>query len=197
MDQSMTSTTFFTSRPIPCGGSYTLTTLFGDMLSDAERLFGKGEMDWTPIGVEFFDCANPHIWFPGNHKNVCIRLTLSALNDYNEALWQLSQEIVHILAPVQRATNLEEGVATYFALNSPRHEPSCIKICRDKIQTGGYSQPLKDVEEIQAKDPTFVRRLRCKEPYLSRVTAGQILSVAPACKPEVAQRLTLPFVETT
>jgi hypothetical protein len=54
-------------------------------------------MQWTPIGVEFFAGDFPHVWFPGNSNRVAIRLTLQALNDHEEALWQLGQEIVHIL----------------------------------------------------------------------------------------------------
>src|SRR5258708_1885487 len=104
----MTSSSLFTSMPIPNGGSWTLTTYFGQMLSEAEELYGRRDMNWTPIGVEFFACSVPHIWFPWYRNHVAVRLTLAALSDLNEALWQLAQEIVHILGPVEagKANNL-------------------------------------------------------------------------------------------
>jgi hypothetical protein len=113
----MTTSSLFTSRPIPHGGTFTLTTWFGKMLSEAEELYGRRDMDWTPIGVEFFDCEKPHIWFPGSRKYVCVRLTLHSLDDLDQALWQLAQEIGHCLAPTRNANNLGEGLATHFALN--------------------------------------------------------------------------------
>jgi hypothetical protein len=69
------TTSLSTSRPIPHGGKFTLTTWFGKMLSEAEDLYGRRDMDWMPIGVEFFDCEKPHIWFPGSREYVCVRLT--------------------------------------------------------------------------------------------------------------------------
>ena len=86
------TTSLSTSRPIPHGGKFTLTTWFGKMLSEAEDLYGRRDMDWMPIGVEFFDCEKPHIWFPGSREYVCVRLTLHALDDLDQALWQLAQE---------------------------------------------------------------------------------------------------------
>src|SRR5262245_27660889 len=84
------SSSLFTSEPIPGGASWTLTTYFGKMLSEAEELYGRRDMDWTPIGVEFFAGDVPRICvFPGGRKHVLIRLTLAALNDWNVALWQL------------------------------------------------------------------------------------------------------------
>ena len=91
---AMISSPLFTSMPIPNGGTWTLTTYFGQMLSEAEELYGRRDLNWTPIGVEFFASTVPHIWFPGNRNHIAIRLTLSALNDLNEALWQLAHEVV-------------------------------------------------------------------------------------------------------
>jgi hypothetical protein len=45
-------------RPIPHGGTFTLTTWFGKMLSEAEELYGRRDMDWTLIGVEGAESAS-------------------------------------------------------------------------------------------------------------------------------------------
>src|SRR5262245_32274060 len=90
------SSSLFTSEPIPGGASWTLTTYFGKMLSEAEELYGRRDMDWTPIGVEFFAGDVPSIWFTGGRKHVAIRLILAALKDLNEAIWQLDHANVNV-----------------------------------------------------------------------------------------------------
>jgi hypothetical protein len=163
------------------------------MLSEAEELYGHRDMNWTPIGVEFFACSVPHIWFPGNRNHVAIRLTLSALNDLDEALWQLAHETVHILGPVERgkANNLEEGVATRFALNITHYrDKSRVAIFRQVVQQARYRSALQDCEALLQIDSDIIKKLRKQQPYLSRITAKQILDVLPNCDPTLADRLT-------
>ena len=184
----------FTSMPTPNGGTWTLTTYFGQMLSEAEELYGHRDLNWTPLGVEFFGGTVPHIWFPGNRNHVAIRLTLSALNDLNEALWQLAHEIVHILGPVERgkANNLEEGVATHFALNITHYtDKSRVAIFRQMVQQASsrYRSALQDCEALLQIDSDIIKKLRKQQPYLSRITAKQILDVLPNCDPTLAERL--------
>jgi hypothetical protein len=193
----MVTTPLFTSMPIPGGGSWTLTTYFGQMLSEAEELYGRRDMDWTPIGVEFFACDVPHIWFPENRKQVCVRLTLGALQDLNEALWQLAQEIVHILGPIEgNANNLEEGLATHFALNISHYtDKNRVPLIRQKVEqpASKYCSPLRDCEALLQIDPDIIKKLRRQQSYLSLVTTQQILHVLPCCDPTLAERLTGPF----
>jgi hypothetical protein len=163
------------------------------MLSNAEELYGRRNIDWTPVGVEFFECKNPHLWFPGNQDKVCIRLTMSALQDLPEALWQLSQEIVHILGPVRQATNLEEGVATHFALNSMHHTDKIrLQTWRAQMQApeSPYNVPLEDYESLLRLKPDIIKRLRTRESYLSRITADMLLKEFPECDKNLAARLT-------
>jgi hypothetical protein len=162
---------------------------------EAEELYGHRDLHWTPIGVEFFACSVPQIWFPGNRNHVAIRLTLFALNDLNEALWQLAHEIVHILGPVERgqANNLEEGVATHFALNITHYtDRSRVAIFRQMVQQASsrYRSALQDCEALLQIDSNIIKKLRKQQPYLSRITAKQILDVLPNCDPTLAERLT-------
>lgn len=165
------------------------------MLSEAEDRYGQRDLAWTPIGVEFFECNVPHVWFPGDRKYVCIRLTLGALNDLNEALWQLAQEIVHVLGPVRNANKLEEGVATHFALNVQDLSQDLRAAHRVRMERSEseYSGPLKDYESLLSLDENVVAKLRQKQPYLSSVTAQDIFDLLPTCDPALAARLTTPF----
>ncbi|MET4066814.1 hypothetical protein ABID58_001597 [Bradyrhizobium sp. S3.2.6] len=189
----------FTSVPIPAGATWTLTTLTGLMLDEAETLYGRRDMDWTLLGVEFYESATkPQISFPGSRKHVVIRLTSDTANDYDHAVWQLAQEIVHLLAPVGygEANNLEEGLATHFAINTVHHNDktrwqSFCSGMRDPVCA--YAQPLADCEALLQLDSDIIKKLRRSQSYLSRVTAGQILQLAPACDPLLAARLTSNF----
>ena len=159
------------------------------MLSKAEELYGRRDMDWTPIGVEFCACNAPHIWFPGGRKHVAIRLTLRALNDWNEALWQLAHEIVHVLGPVEGNTNnLEEGIATHFALSVPYYDTSRFRQSVEQTASP-YSSPLRDYEALLQIDSGVIKKLRKQQSYLSLVTANQILDVLPSGDPTLAARL--------
>jgi hypothetical protein len=192
----MISSPLFTSMPIPNGGSWTLTTYFGQMLSEAEELYGRRDVNWTPIGVEFFACSVPHIWFPGNRNHVAVRLTLAALSDLNLALWQLAQEIVHILGPVERgkANNLDEGVATHFALNVSHYtDKSRVPLFQQTLEQTPYHSALQDCEALLQMDPGIIKELRKKQPYLSLITAKQILDVLPSCDRALAERLASRF----
>jgi hypothetical protein len=194
------SSSWFTSEPIPGGGSWTLTTYFGEMLSKAEELYGRRDMDWTPIGVEFFAGDVPRIWFPGGRKHVAIRLTLAALNDLNEALWQLAHETVHVLGPVEGNTNnLEEGVATHFALSVPHYDTSRVTLFRQSVEASAsaYSSPLRDYEALLQIDSGVIKKLRKQQSYLSRITARQILDVLPSCDATLAVRLADRFSATS
>ena len=96
---------------------WTLTTLFGEFLHEAEERFGARDMTYTPLGLEF-DGAAPHLWFPGDRHHISIVLTEAARFDPAEALFELAHETVHMLAPTSgrsEAPVFEEGLATLFA----------------------------------------------------------------------------------
>jgi hypothetical protein len=65
----------FCCQPLPGGGySWTLTSQLGELLAEAERRFGLRDTTWTPLGIEF--CGEiPHLWYPGNRRQVSIILT--------------------------------------------------------------------------------------------------------------------------
>jgi hypothetical protein len=165
------------------------------MLSEAEELYGPRDMTWTPIGVEFFDSSVPHIWFPGNRNHVAVRLTLATLCDLNAALWQLAHETVHILGPVKvgNANNLEEGVATHFALNvSCYTDNSRVPLFRQNLGRP-YHSALQDCEVLLQMDRGIIKEMRKKQSYLSRITAEDILDVLPSCNRALAERLASRF----
>ena len=112
---------FFQER-LPDGSlSWTLTSAFGQFLSEAEELFGQRDKSWTPLGVEIHD-GIPDVWFPGSYdnaqtKHISIRVSDHCLKDARQGMFQVAHEVIHVLSPLinKNANVLEEGIATWFA----------------------------------------------------------------------------------
>ncbi len=104
----------------PIGFTFTLSSRLGQMLQKAEELYGERDKSFTILGIEFKEGV-PQIWFPGNCGNVIIQLGLRAMQDVNQALFQLAHECVHLLNPHAGNGNmLEEGLAVLFSVEFMR-----------------------------------------------------------------------------
>ncbi|MET4491645.1 hypothetical protein [Bradyrhizobium sp. LA7.1] len=132
--------------------TYTLTTLLGDWLYQAEERFGPRDQSWTILGIEV-GTSRPQIWYPGGSERKHVVIQLSHRCQANEAVarYELAQEVVHLLAPNGEgaALNIEEGVATLFAngLGQPVTAPSYVRVL-------GY------VEALLRIDPDAIKKLR-------------------------------------
>jgi hypothetical protein len=110
------------ASPIKGGFSWTLPSRLGQILMEAESIYGERDKTWTILGVEFVTSDQPAIWYPYSHKDkkyLLVQLTKKALQDEQEALLQLSHEAIHLLSPAGggKKTNVfEEGLATYFSI---------------------------------------------------------------------------------
>jgi hypothetical protein len=113
------------------------------------------------------------------------------MTDPAEAHWQLCQEIVHVLAPVEKATNLEEGMATHFAVSVQKTIDVSAKAIA--IQSSPYAAPLDDYVALLSVDPQIITKLRGLRQYFSHITADDILCAAPSCDRALAARLATVF----
>jgi hypothetical protein len=134
---------------------------------------------------------------------VCVVLTFRALRDWNEAIYQLAHEVVHVLAPVPQGTNtkkIEEGVAVQFALTrleyADREYPTRCRAALENYKSS-YLQPLRDYEQLRSIDPDAIKKIRAVEPRLWRTTADIILQTVPNCDRALAERLAVPASEKT
>lgn len=173
------------------GYTYTVASLLGDALKKAEELFGTRDMEYTILGVEFNLTERPQIWYPGNCKHIVIQLNKYALENVNQALYQLSHETVHVLSPIGNkvANILEEGLATYFsewymkqnglgywAANLPE-----------------YIEALKLVKELLAIDDEIIKKVRALQPTISDIKSAQLLQTNNNIPKELADKLCEPF----
>jgi hypothetical protein len=104
--------------------------------------------------------------------------------DANQRRFQLALEGFHLLSPVPRpeVTFLEEGLSQLFALEEtvgllPSDDPNYRKahdLCESLENTCGND---------------IVRRLRERQPYISRITPADILALCPLFPAEDAEAL--------
>jgi hypothetical protein len=94
-----------------------------EFLSHAESLFGQSNNDWIYGGVEFDD-QNPHLRYYPDTGQVTISLSLKALTDHTQFVFQLSHEIGHLLHPsrdypslaINNTLVINEGMSTYYSV---------------------------------------------------------------------------------
>ena len=191
-------TSLLTTEQLPnnTGYTWTLTSRLGQMLRMSEELFGPRDYSYTILGIEFMKCG-PQIWYPGNCQHISIQLSFSAAKDMSQACYQLAHETIHLLAPTgcRNATNLEEGIACYFAQHYMK------KVCNEPNWKPApheyeYTQALEAVKCLLEKDLYGIRELRTIQPSFQNMTPEDIIKVFPKLKPEKISFLLEKFNET-
>ena len=111
----------FSCDPLPdnSGHTETIVSRLGNILNEAEKLYGERDRNFTILGIEIANISQPQIFLSGNDKkNVTIQITENCINNIGQATFQVAHEAIHCLCPkVHRSsTYLEEGLATYFSI---------------------------------------------------------------------------------
>ena len=176
--------------PTRDGYRFTLTTLLGTLLADAEAMFGPRDASFTPLGVEFSG-DRPQVWYPGNRNHVSILLTDSARTDTNQAIFQLAHEVVHLLAPTggANAPLVEEGLAALF-----QQRASETYDLGYQLASKPYIRATELTNEMLKRDSTIIKRLREVEPNFANWTPRFLVSEAGISR-DLASQLCEPFLE--
>jgi hypothetical protein len=106
---------FHTRREATAEWACTWPIVLGELLEELEARFGPRDQTWTPLGIMFGGVDSRiriHNW---RAKQIIIRLSEDCASNCRKALFALAHEAVHLLAPVESATMLEEGLATDFS----------------------------------------------------------------------------------
>jgi hypothetical protein len=180
----------FSCNRIPGGYSYTLTQQLSELLNEAETRFGPRDKKWTPVGIEFCG-AIPHVWYPGDRNHVSIMLTDNAREDARQALFQLSHEIIHLLAPTGNNSTLviEEGLATCFSTEiSVRYGLGL------HYAVPSYVSAQRLIGVLIESNPQGIKLIREREMYFYKFTPELILELCPTVPVEVAEELCRPFI---
>ena len=158
------------ARKTDDGFTYTLPSMLGHMLRQAEALFGPRDPQFTILGVEFNELEYPQTWLP-HGRNIIVQLTRSAMLDRNRTYFELAHEVIHMLDPRPFETSvLEEGLATWFAL---KRVPSMR--CNDaKYEAAGQM-----ASDLMVIEPAVVRQLRAEGFRIGGITAEALKRVSP------------------
>ncbi len=177
------------------GYTWTMASRLGDTLKKAEELFGKRDIEYTILGVEFALTERLQVWYPGNCKHIIIQLNKHALEDVNQALYQLSHETVHCLSPIgKKAANiLEEGLATYFSEWYMKQNG----LGDWFASLPKYIEAVKLVKDLLAIDNDIIKKVRALQPTISEIKSEELLKANNNIPKELADKLCEPFYSTT
>lgn len=182
-----------------CAYTWTLASRMGHILRFVETRYGPRDPDWTLLGVEFTSRAAPQVWYPtydGVGNSIIVQLTESAATDETQALFQLAHEVVHLLSPAgpgEKASVLEEGLATYVSLEYL--DAIDRAVTPDYIASAHYSRAYRLVARL-AKRPDFadgVRALRARTGRLSDIAPIDLQRAWPGLTGKEARALAAHF----
>jgi hypothetical protein len=157
---------------------WTLTNISGEILDEAEALFGRRDHSVTMLGIEFHE-GPPFLCLHATRPHVTINLSLGSRVDSRCAILELAHETVHLLNPAQGPAGvLEEGLATFFS----KH------ICERSFDHGGvyachcikneYRYALDALAPILG-DLGRLKELRTVKPRFAELKAEDLVRLFP------------------
>ncbi|MBU1013262.1 MAG: hypothetical protein KKG99_09655 [Bacteroidetes bacterium] len=181
------------AQQIHNGFSYTLTTKLGDILNYAEAQYGKRDYSYTILGIEFYNLPIPQVWYPQNCKHYAIQLTARCLIDFNEGIYELAHEVIHCLSPTAGqfpATVLEEGIATYFAVDyTQKNGHGNFSNITDQRYKNAYNL----FSQLIAFDIDIIKKVRQVQPTISLIAHSEIIAINNTIPIQLATDLTQIF----
>jgi hypothetical protein len=163
-------------------GQWTIASRVADALAVAESRFGPRDGTFRLLGY-IFDGKIPRLGTDLAQKTLLLLLADYTEQDFNQAIYQLSHEVVHMLAPVGsgRPTYLEEGLATLFS-EQYTHQATGLMY---GSPIPSYTVARDAVRKFMADDQTM-RALRAIQPTFSAVTPAMLKAANAGCADDVA-----------
>ena len=157
-----------------------------DVIGWAEQLFGPRVEGYVYKGIGFHR-HGPRIQFP-EPGQVQVMLSHSVRNQPAGAFFELSHEVVHLLAPVpkEEVTFLEEGLATWFSLEVMEKLLPGNDLEKKYVIDSRYERPFRLTAKLMAQRPNLIAVLREQEPYISRITNDQLTPHLTGLSDEIA-----------
>lgn len=192
------------SRPCtagePCTSTWTLTSRLGQVLTFYERDLGARDRTLGLLGIEFTTASRPRIWYPdfgGGPRHIIVQLTAGARTDERRGLFELAHEAFHLMSPITpgtRASRLEEGLASWFALRYLGSIGQTFSAA--EITDAPYRKAHDEIAALAEAHPDFLERLRQLRQAtgsFSQLTAADLEAAFPALSPRHAAELARAF----
>ena len=188
----MIDNNIFSCGTLPSNDGYTWTIVsrLGDMLNEAEALFGERDKRYTILGIELANIKQPQIWYPNDCNHVIIQVTEDCSNNMERAIFQVAHEAIHCLCPnpKKKTTILEEGLATYFSMYYTRKRKIYYNI--DNLQ---YQKPYEFCSKLLNYDSELIKKARIIEPDISFINKEILLNICPKIDHTLLDELTKKF----
>ncbi len=161
----------------------------------AKKKFGGADEQWTLLRFEFRD-DGPRMQPDFSSKQYSIHLSQHAYTEWQQArpytaAHEIGHEVIHTLAPVTLSddTNLEEGVATWFA--NDFYEA----VCKQKSNHCGdsYRKQLGLVSRMLRNNSSAIQKVRRTTPRFRDVTAEQLFALKAGLTRQECDYLVEPF----
>ena len=139
------------------------------LIDRAQFLYGPRDARWMIRPIQFSDYG-PQIRFSATTNfELAIELSASSNGSRDQLLFQLANEVVHVLAPVTSppASMIEEGIATHFSLYEPQFVDSRYRVYALDWMKGNYpnyEDAYQLFQRIEAVNRDAVKMLRAKVP---------------------------------
>ena len=183
------------------------TGLVPVILKKVEELYGPrvGEVNFEQIVYE--GVVRPELDYeefmfamPPVKDKVNIAMTPDTRGNYNKGIFQLSHEVVHLLATLsfdedQYATNLEEGLAVYFSEDYTRTETGDVANFNAPTKSTGYRFAYDLVKQLLDHYPDAIRKLREQQPWFNKITIGDFKNAGIDLYQALIAQLLAIFVE--
>jgi len=180
--------------------TWTLTSKFAQILRSAEHRYGQRNHRWTVLGIEFSTDKQPKVWYPyaqQGEKFIIVQLTQKARCHPETALFQLSHEVIHLLAPLggRASSNVfEEGLASYFALATLKKQGYRVTdhYIADKDYQAAY-QAIATLYTLHPNSDAIIKTLRKEVSTFKQLSPPQLHTAFPKADAALVQQLLQPF----
>ncbi|MEA3053726.1 MAG: hypothetical protein QOG72_2629 [Sphingomonadales bacterium] len=173
-------------------GPAEISTMFFEMLADAESRYGPRDTSWVFGGINFTSsAAGPAIRVPRDERKIAVLcLTVDAFHDDAIRRWQLAHEIIHLLGPglPEITTVFEEGLASY-----EQYRTSVRGYTGVGLFSANYQGAFDLVRPLVEAHANGVRALRAEFSQLSPLQPDWIMKHFPGTEEERAMRLAQTF----
>ncbi|SDH29318.1 hypothetical protein [Mucilaginibacter gossypii] len=159
MDETSLATPDFTSE---------YTKLVPEILERVQSLYGKKAKKWE-FNEICYEPDGPYLSYPESNTSaypiefkVNITLQSGAKSNYDEGIFQISHEVIHLLSPTgdNETNNLEEGLAVYFSKIYTEEKTNNLKIFHTPTPFTGYLYAYNMVSELLIGDKDAVLKVR-------------------------------------
>jgi hypothetical protein len=174
LDSKTKTKIFFTEKTADSSYTWTIVTILGKALQEAEKCFGPRDKSYTILGVEICEnCERAQVWFPVSKKYLVIQLNQVNLGS---AIYQMAHEVIHCISPIAPGSTsiLEEGLAVYFSdLFSQKY--GCVSvIC---TEDSAYLKAESLVIDLLKIDKDVIKKVRKIQPVISKITVKNFRKV--------------------